>query len=176
MEKTPVLVSACLLGLACRYDGKQKACREMDGLKGRCALIPACPEQLGGLSTPRPPAERQGSRVTAENGADVTAQYERGAAQALQMAKYFGCRYAVLKEKSPSCGCGRIYDGTFSRTLTGGNGVTAELFLKEGIEVYGESRLEDLLRRLDGHEEREGKCDERDESDKRAGAGSAEEI
>ena len=87
MEKTPVLVSACLLGLACRYDGKQKACREMDGLKGRCALIPACPEQLGGLSTPRPPAERQGSRVTAENGADVTAQYERGAAQALQMAK-----------------------------------------------------------------------------------------
>ena len=154
MEKTPVLVSACLLGLACRYDGKSKQYKEIGGLEESCALIPVCPEQMGGLSTPRLPAERKNGRVVTENGGDVTAQYERGAAQALYLAKRFGCRYAVLKEKSPSCGCGRIYDGTFSRSLTEGNGVTAELFLKEGIEIYGESRTAELLRQL---EEQKGK-------------------
>ncbi|HJC48604.1 MAG TPA: DUF523 domain-containing protein [Candidatus Lachnoclostridium pullistercoris] len=154
MEKTPVLVSACLLGLGCRYDGKEKQYSALDGLERVCSLIPACPEQLGGLSTPRPPAERQGERVVAENGTDVTVQYERGASQALYLARRFGCRYALLKEKSPSCGCGRIYDGTFSRTLTEGNGVTAELFLREGIEIYGESRADELICRL---KEQQGK-------------------
>ena len=113
MERIPVLVSACLLGLACRYDGKGKTYGQLEGLERACALIPACPEQLGGLATPRPPAERRGCRVETEAGTDVTAQYERGAAQALFLAEKYGCRLALLKEKSPSCGCGRVYDGTF---------------------------------------------------------------
>ena len=125
MERIPVLVSACLLGLACRYDGKGKTYGQLEGLERACALIPACPEQLGGLATPRPPAERR------------------------------GCRLALLKEKSPSCGCGRVYDGTFSRTLIPGDGVTAELFRKRGIEVFGESQVEELLRRLEELRERE---------------------
>ena len=155
MERIPVLVSACLLGLACRYDGKGKTYGQLEGLERTCALIPACPEQLGGLATPRPPAERRGCRVETEAGTDVTAQYERGAAQALFLAEKYGCRLALLKEKSPSCGCGRVYDGTFSRTLIPGDGVTAELFRKRGIEVFGESQVEELLCRLEELRERE---------------------
>lgn len=155
MERIPVLVSACLLGLACRYDGKGKTYGQLEGLERACVLIPACPEQLGGLATPRPPAERRGCRVETEAGTDVTAQYERGAAQALFLAEKYGCRLALLKEKSPSCGCGRVYDGTFSRTLIPGDGVTAELFRKRGIEVFGESQVEELLRRLEELRERE---------------------
>ena len=85
----------------------------------------------------------------------MTAQYERGAAQALFLAEKYGCRLALLKEKSPSCGCGRVYDGTFSRTLIPGDGVTAELFRKRGIEVFGESQVEELLCRLEELRERE---------------------
>ena len=155
MERIPVLVSACLLGLACRYDGKGKTYGQLEGLERACVLIPACPEQLGGLATPRPPAERRGCRVETEAGTDVTAQYERGAAQALFLAEKYGCRLALLKEKSPSCGCGRVYDGTFSRTLIPGDGVTAELFRKRGIEVFGESQVEELLCRLEELRERE---------------------
>lgn len=116
-------------------------------------MIPVCPEQMGGLSTPRPPAERRGDRVVTAAGTDVTEAYGRGADQALKLARQFGCRIALLKEKSPSCGCGRIYDGTFSRTLTGGNGVTAGLLLEHGIEVFGESRIGELAERLNKQRE-----------------------
>ena len=160
MERIPVLVSACLLGLACRYDGKGKTYGQLEGLERACVLIPACPEQLGGLATPRPPAERRGCRVETEAGTDVTRCRRSlcpggGAAQALFLAEKYGCRLALLKEKSPSCGCGRVYDGTFSRTLIPGDGVTAELFRKRGIEVFGESQVEELLRRLEELRERE---------------------
>ena len=104
-------------------------------------LIPVCPEQAGGLATPRPAAERQGSRVVTANGSEVTAQYQRGAEAALYWARLFHCTKAILKEKSPSCGHGQIYDGTFSRTLTAGDGVTAELLRAEGLEIIGESDL-----------------------------------
>lgn len=139
-----ILVSACLLGLSCRYDGASKPRDEILALKERHELIPVCPEQLGGLPTPRIPAERQGSRVVTKAGADVTEQYRKGAEEALKLCRLFDCDCAVLKERSPSCGCDGIYDGSFSGTLTEGRGVTAELLREAGIPVYGESRIEEL--------------------------------
>lgn len=136
-----VLVSACLLGTPCRYDGKSKADARVLALAERYELIPVCPEQLGGLPTPRDPSERQGARVVMESGRDVTENYRRGAEAALALCMQHGCKTAVLKEKSPSCGCGLIYDGTFSHRLVSGDGVTAELLKAHGIKVYGESRL-----------------------------------
>ena len=141
-----ILVSACLLGARCRYDGESKAHPEMAALAEQHILIPVCPEQLGGLPTPRPPAERKGERVVTQTGTDVTEQYRRGAEEALKLCKLLGCEAAVLKERSPSCGCGEIYDGTHSKALTAGDGVTAELLKMQGIPVYGESRIEELLK------------------------------
>lgn len=143
-----ILISSCLLGQYCRYDGKTKTYDVIRPLLGRDDLhfIPICPEQAGGLATPRPPAERCGDRVVTKNGLDVTEAYERGAAAALYLARIFHCTKAILKAKSPSCGCGLIYDGTFSRTLTEGDGVTAALLKAEGIEVFSEGDpLEYLL-------------------------------
>ena len=138
-----ILISACLLGQYCRYDGQTKVYPQVQSLIGRddIHLIPVCPEQCGGLATPRPAAERQGKRVVTANGSDVTAQYQRGAEAALYWARLFHCTKAILKEKSPSCGHGQIYDGTFSRTLTVGDGVTAALLRAEGLEIIGESDL-----------------------------------
>lgn len=138
-----ILISACLLGQYCRYDGKTKVYPQVQALLNRddIHLIPVCPEQCGGLATPRPAAERQGKRVVTTNGSDVTAQYQRGAEAALYWARLFHCTKAILKEKSPSCGHGQIYDGTFSRTLTAGDGVTVELLRAEGLEIIGESDL-----------------------------------
>lgn len=142
-----ILISSCLLGLYCRYDGKCKTYPQMEELLRRSdiQLIPVCPEQAGGLATPRPPAERQEGRVVTKDGVDVTAAYEQGAKTACKLAEMFHCDYAVLKEKSPSCGCGTIYDGTFTRTLTRGNGVTAERLKAQGIHVVGEQSLYKLL-------------------------------
>lgn len=141
-----LLVSACLLGTCCRYDGASKAHPLAAQLAERHTLVPVCPEQLGGLPTPRPPAERRGALVVTREGADVTEQYRRGAEEALRLCRLLGCEAAVLKERSPSCGRGRIYDGTFSGALVPGSGVTAELLLSHGIPVYGESQIEALLR------------------------------
>ena len=142
-----ILVSACLLGICCRYDGRGNPNDAVLSLLNRddITLIPVCPEQLGGLSTPRIPSERRGERVVNRAGEDVTSQFIRGAEEALRIAKLYGCQVAVLKERSPSCGCGRIYDGTFSRKLTDGDGVTAELLRREGIKVYGESQVTEMI-------------------------------
>lgn len=140
-----LLISACLLGCACRYDGKSKPYLLAVELARRGLAVPVCPEQLGGLPTPRKPSERQGGRVVMADGRDVTAEYRRGAEEALHLARLYGCTAAVLKERSPSCGKGQIYDGTFTGTLTAGDGVTAELLTAGGIKVYGESELEKLL-------------------------------
>lgn len=136
-----ILVSACLLGLPCRYDGQSKTYPAVEELCRRHQVVPVCPEQLGGLPTPRTPAERQGGQVVTKTGADVTAQYRRGAAEAVRLAKMLGCTAAVLKERSPSCGSGRIYDGTFTGTLTDGFGTAAEALAAAGIRVMGESEL-----------------------------------
>ena len=140
-----VLISACLLGVACRYDGQSKAYGLVDELCRRHEVIPVCPEQLGGLPTPRTPAERKGERVVTKTGGDVTAQYRRGAEEVLRLARKLGCTVAVLKERSPSCGSGQIYDGSFTGTLTAGDGVTARLLREAGIRVIGESQLAEFL-------------------------------
>ena len=142
-----LLVSACLLGVACRYDGASKGLSEdvFRALMARHTLVPVCPEQLGGLPTPRDASERQGSRVVMRSGRDVTDAYARGAQQALALAQRFGCTAALLKQRSPSCGHGEIYDGTFTGTVVEGWGVTAELLRREGIPVLGESRMGELL-------------------------------
>ena len=108
-------------------------------------LIPVCPEQLGGLPTPRAPSERQGDRVVSRQGRDVTAEYRRGAEEALRLLDFFHAEGAVLKERSPSCGKGVIYDGSFSGALTEGDGVLAQLLRERGVPVYGESDIPDLL-------------------------------
>lgn len=137
-----LLVSACLLGTPCRYDGKSKPCEAVVRLGERHELIPVCPETAGGLPTPRVPSERAGSRVVNRAGEDVTAQYERGARTVLETARAEGCTVAILKEKSPACGNGVIYDGTFTKTLTDGYGVAAELLMQNGIRVLGETSPE----------------------------------
>ena len=143
----PLLISECLLGVACRYDGNSRPLDSglLDRLMARYTLIPVCPEQLGGLPTPRNPSERRDSRVVMNNGVDVTAQYARGAAQALYLAQRFGCTKALLKERSPSCGSGTIYDGSFTGSLTDGWGVAAEALRDAGIAVFGENEAEALL-------------------------------
>lgn len=138
-----ILVSACLLGENCKYSGgsnyNQRILDYIEGLKGRIRVIAVCPEVMGGLKTPRTPAEIRDGRVITSDEGDVTEAYEAGALKVLKCAEAGGCRYAVLKERSPSCGCGEIYDGSFTHTLIPGDGVTAALLKKNGILVLGES-------------------------------------
>ncbi len=141
-----LLVSACLLGACCRYDGASREHPLAKTLAERYPLIPVCPEQLGGLPTPRPPAERRGERVVTQSGDDVTERYRRGAEETLRLCRMLDCEAAVLKERSPSCGAGTVYDGTFSGVLASGDGVTAALLRDGGIPVYGESQIEKLLK------------------------------
>lgn len=145
MEKEPILISGCLLGLCCRYDGKSKPNENIKALSEKYYLIPICPEQLGGLPTPRAPSEIIGERVVSCTGIDVTAEYRRGAAEALRLSQLFGRKKAILKERSPSCGFGRVYDGSFSGRLVDGDGVSAALLAANGIEIFGESRTVELL-------------------------------
>ncbi len=142
-----LLVSWCMLGQPCRYDGKSKPAPELKQLEEKgYRLIPVCPEVLGGLPTPRPPAELQpDGRVVNREGADVTKEYLAGAALALELAQKEGCTLAVLKEKSPSCGGKEIYDGTFSGHLIPGQGVAARLLEENGIQVLGERQIGQLL-------------------------------
>jgi len=139
-----ILVSACLLGACCRYDGQGAVCRPVLELGQKHCLVPVCPEQLGGLPTPRDPAELRGGRVVTRGGADVTEAFLRGARQTLELARTLGCTAAVLKERSPSCGSGQVYDGSFSGKLTAGSGLTAGLLEQNGIPVLGESALDRL--------------------------------
>lgn len=145
-----LLISACLLGIACRYDGKSKEYPEIKELYDKCELIPFCPECYGGLSTPRSPCEIKNDRVISQNGAECTQQYVKGAHEALALCKKLDIKCALLKEKSPSCGKGLIYDGTFSKTLVTGDGVTAKLLSENSIRVFGESELQMLLEYIKG--------------------------
>lgn len=146
MEK--LLVSACLLGISSRYDGRSKRAIDesvLNALLEKYDPVPFCPEIYGGLPTPRVPSERVGSRVVMKDGTDVTENYAKGAQQTLLLCKLLGIKKALLKERSPSCGKGEIYDGSFTGALTERDGVTAELLLSEGIEVYTESEALLLL-------------------------------
>ena len=134
-----ILVSACLLGINCKYNGKNNRNERVLKLMEKHTLIPVCPEQLGGMQTPREPPERLGEKVVNKSGYDVTENYKRGAEEALRIAKLYGCKQAVLKEKSPSCGTDKIYDGSFSGTIADRAGVTVQLLRENGIEVIGEN-------------------------------------
>ncbi len=139
-----VLVSACLLGNSCRYDGRSKPCDDVINLRSKVQFVPMCPEVLGGLNIPHSASEIKDGRVLSSDGKDVTCAFCAGAQKALAIAKKYHCEVALLKERSPSCGCGVIYDGSFSGKLVPGNGITAELLLQNGILVFGESELEKL--------------------------------
>ena len=135
------LCSACLLGIDCKWDGKSKPNEKVVELSRREILIPICPEQLGGLPTPREPSEQLGDKVTTKSGKDVTEQYSRGANETLKIARFYKIKKAILKQKSPSCGCGKTYDGTFTGKLIDGDGVTTALLKRNGIEVITEENL-----------------------------------
>ena len=133
-----LLVSACLLGLCTRYDGRAKADARVMDLAGRHILVPVCPEQLGGLPTPRAASEIRDGRVVSCLGEDVTEAFIRGAEEALKVCRIAGCEAAVLKARSPSCGKGQVYDGRFTETLREGSGLFAARLLDEGIPVFTE--------------------------------------
>ena len=147
MNRPPLLISACLLGRPCRYDGGTKGLEPewIAGLEARYTLVPVCPECLGGLPIPRCPSERRGERVVMRDGTDVTAQFHRGAGAALETARANGCALALLKERSPSCGAGAVYDGSFTGTVVPGDGVAAALLRENGLRLFGESRIAALL-------------------------------
>ncbi len=137
-----ILVSACLLGTPCRYDGKSKPVAAVQALEQQFRIIPICPEVMGGLPTPRIPSEICGACVKMRDGRDVTDNYRRGAEEALRLARESGATVAILKEKSPSCGRGMVYDGTFTGALVPGDGICAALLLENGIQVLTERDIE----------------------------------
>ncbi|URZ07222.1 2-thiouracil desulfurase family protein [Clostridium felsineum] len=148
MKEESIIVSACLLGVNCKYSGENNFSDKVKEICKGKKVIPVCPEQLGGMSTPRNPAEiingtgkevlEKNAKVIDNKGRDVTAYFIKGAEETFKIAKLFNCKKAILKAKSPSCGVGEIYNGTFSKTLVKGNGVTAEILKKNGIEIITE--------------------------------------
>ena len=132
------VVSACLAGIPCRYDGRSNLRPEIAALVNAGEAVPVCPEVLGGLPTPRTPSEQKDGRVVSARGEDVTQAFASGAESALYIAEEYGCSAAVLKARSPSCGCGRIYDGTFTHTLVDGDGLLAALLRKKGFQLFTE--------------------------------------
>jgi len=131
-----IVVSACLAGIACRYDGTAFPCEKVVKLVESEQAVYVCPEVLGRLSIPRPPVEIVGERIITVAGQDVTAQYQEGAAVALQITLKAGCHQAILKARSPSCGSGKIYDGSFSGKIVDGDGIFAQMLKQAGIAVY----------------------------------------
>jgi len=136
-----IIVSACLVGINCRYDGGNNTNQKVIELVNKGFAIPVCPEQLGGLTTPRIPAEIIGNKVINKNGYDVTGYFKKGAQETLQIAKLANCQKAILKQNSPSCGYGKIYDGTHTGKIITGKGITAKLLEDNGIKVITEEDL-----------------------------------
>ena len=132
---TKKIVSACLAGLHCRFDCASKEREKIKFMVENGEAIAVCPEQMGGLPTPRNPAEITGDRVFSKTGDDVTTQYQNGAQEALKMAQMVGATEAYLKSKSPMCGLNLIYDGTFSGKLIEGDGILVKLLKKNNIKV-----------------------------------------
>jgi uncharacterized protein YbbK (DUF523 family) len=144
----PLVVSACLLGVACNHKGRASESAAVVALGRRRRLIPVCPETVGGLPTPRPAAEQgRDGRVRTVAGDDVTDAYTRGAAHTVALARSVGAAGAILKARSPSCGCHEVYDGTFTRTRVPGEGVTARALRQAGVPILSE---EDVARDRDG--------------------------
>ncbi len=140
-DKDSVLCSAYLLGIRCPFDGNSYPKEKALELTKKENLIPVCPEQLGGLATPRDWSEIKNERVITKKGDDITEQYKRGAEEILKIAKLLNIKKAILKQRSLSCGCGQIYDGTFSKNVIAGDGLTTRLLKENGIEVISEEDL-----------------------------------
>ncbi|MDD6181402.1 MAG: DUF523 domain-containing protein [Desulfovibrionaceae bacterium] len=137
----PYIVSACLAGERCRYDGGSNLCPAVAELVRQGRAIPACPEMLGGLPCPRTPCEKSGGRILSKDGQDCTQAFHDGALAAMRLARAHGCRAAIVKSRSPSCGSGLIYDGTFSRRLVPGDGVWVSMLRAAGFALYTEESL-----------------------------------
>jgi len=146
-----ILVSACLLGYPVRYDGKSTPLKNLawlQQLQQQNRIVIICPEQEGGLPTPRDPAERQQDKVITITGQDVTQEFDTGAQKALDLCQQHDIKIALLKANSPSCGNQQIYNGQFNNTLIAGQGMTAELLSKHGIKVYSELEIEQLMQAI----------------------------
>jgi uncharacterized protein YbbK (DUF523 family) len=135
------IVSACLAGINCRYDGGNNFCAEVAMLARMEMAIPVCPEQLGGLSTPRNPCEISGDRIFDCKGTDLTERFLMGVNESLKITEMFGCTGAILKQRSPSCGYGMIYDGSFTRKVKVGNGFFAQALFDKGLTIFTEESL-----------------------------------
>jgi len=140
---TVIVVSACLAGVECRYDGQAFPVSLVIQMVKKGQAIPLCPEILGNLPVPRLSVEQCGSKIVSREGHDVTVNYVTGAKIALHIAKLVGCKKAILKSKSPTCGCGMIYDGTFSGKLIEGEGIFTKMLRQENIEVYTEDEIQE---------------------------------
>lgn len=140
--KEKILVSACLLGVNCKYNGNNNLNDKVIKYIENKEVIPICPEIMGGLSIPRYPSEIVDDKVINNQNQDVTKEYTKGAEETLKLARILGVRKALLKSKSPSCGCGKIYDGTFTNTLINGDGITTKLLKENKIEVITEMELD----------------------------------
>ena len=143
MEK--ILISACLVGENCKYDGGNNLNPKIEALLEKYDLIPFCPEVEGGLDTPRNPSEIKGESVFMDNGRDVSENFFKGAKKALMLALFLKIKVAILKERSPSCGTHQVHDGSFSNKLIDGMGITAKMLKENGIEVYSEDEIDKLL-------------------------------
>lgn len=147
------IISACLAGIDCRYDGRNNFNSEVVKLVKEKKAILVCPEQLGGLTTPRLPceivcAEKGNKKVVNIEGKDLTKEFFKGAEETLKIAKIAGAKRAILKARSPSCGKGKVYDGTFKKKLINGNGITTDLLEKNGIKVYTEGDNIEMLNNM----------------------------
>lgn len=140
-----LLVSSCFAGYNTKYNGKNNKIDIIDELSKKYKLIYVCPEVVGGLSTPRNPSEILGDKVISNKGVDVTKEYNKGANCALYLVKKYNITKALLKESSPSCGSNTIYDGTFSGTKIKGMGITSRLLTENGVKIYSEKNVEELL-------------------------------
>jgi uncharacterized protein YbbK (DUF523 family) len=146
MKKEKILISACFLGINCKYDGTSNKNEKILKLAKDFILIPVCPEILGGLPIPREPVEQKGKRVITKSGKDVTKYFEKGAKEVLKIAKILKIKKAILKQRSPSCGSGQIYDGTFSGKIIKGDGVTTKLLKKNKIKVFSEENFTEIFK------------------------------
>lgn len=144
MEK--ILISACLVGENCKYNGGNNLSPKVEALLEKYELVPFCPEVEGGLKIPRVPSEIRNNKVINKDNKDVTYEYEMGAKKALMLALYLKINIAILKENSPSCGSHHVYDGSFSNKLINGEGITAKLLKENGIKVYSEEEIDELLK------------------------------
>lgn len=139
------IVSACLTGVRCAYDGEHRRVERIVEMVREGIALPVCPEQLGGLPTPRPPVEISSGRVVDQHGNDLSDNFERGAQEALKVCRMAACSKAILKSRSPSCGSGCVYDGTFSGARISGDGVFAALLKANDIVVLSDEEFVDLV-------------------------------